>query len=74
MRTHPTILRDVATVNNRIRQQTERLNALLDTRRKLYVEARDRPDPVTFAKLAAAAGTTEAAVMQVVNKGRAAAD
>lgn len=69
-RTHTAILTDVTRANARIRAQTARLNVLLDHRRRVYVEAREREDPVPFAKLAAAAGTTEAAVMQVVKKGR----
>lgn len=73
-RTHAAILADVARANDRIRQQTVRLNALLDHRRAVYVEARDRDDPVPFSRLAEAAGTTEAAVMQVAKKGRNAAE
>lgn len=73
MRAHATIIREVQLTNERIRAQSARLDRLLVARRSLYVEARDRDDPVPFAALAGAAGTTEAAVMQVVKKGRAAA-
>lgn len=73
-RKHATIISDVSRTNDRIRRATATLNELLDRRRDLYVEARDREDPVPFKQLAEAAGTTEAAVMQVVKKGRAAND
>lgn len=68
-RSHAAILNDVARTNDRIRAITERLNVALAHRRDVYAEARDRDDPVSYGKLAAAAGTTEGAVMQVYKKG-----
>lgn len=67
-RTHVAILRDVERLNARIRKATEQMNVALGLRRDLYLEARNREDPVPFSHIAAAAGTTEAAVMQVVKK------
>ncbi len=67
-RPHAAILRDVEKLNGRVRRAQKSLDVLLDERRALYLEARDRPDPVSFGKLGKAAGTTEGAVMQVVAK------
>lgn len=73
-RSHAVLLRDTERLNERIRRAQISLDLLHAARRSLYLEARERPDPVPFAKIAAAAHTTEAAVMQVVKKGRAAAE
>ena len=72
-RSEAALLKAAATVNAKIRTATEKLNALHSERRDLYLEARSVSPPVQFRKLAAAAETTEAAVMQVVSKGQLAA-
>lgn len=70
-RSHAAILRDVGRANDRIRKANAVLDAALGARRALYLEARHRNDPVPFRRIAEAAGTTEAAVMQVVKKAEA---
>lgn len=68
-RSETSMLRQVASINDQIRTVGARLEALQTRRRDLYVRARSSEPPVPYLKLAAAAATTEAAVMQVVNKG-----
>lgn len=62
------MLKAVTSVNARIRKLTGQLEAAWMERRNLYAEARTLTPPVPHAKVAAAAGTTEAAVMQVIAK------
>ena len=69
-RTPAAVLRDVTRQNERVRRAEKALNAELDRRRALYVEARDLPEPIPFRALAEASGVTEGAVMQVVAKAR----
>jgi hypothetical protein len=72
-RSEPQVLKAVTNVNERIRTLTEKLEAAWVERRDLYAEARSHTPPIPHARIAAAAGTTEAAVMQVVAKGNDAA-
>jgi hypothetical protein len=68
---HPTL---VALRRNRRRYALaeQRLAELQRERRQLYIEARQTDPPLTFLQVATAAGVTQAAVHQVVNKARAA--
>ena len=70
-RTSEQILAEVEELSAQVRHATDTLTSLLDRRRALYLEARDLPEPVSYGKLAKAAGVTEGAVMQVVKKGQA---
>lgn len=67
-RTETQVLKAVTSVNTKIRKLTGQLEAAWLERRDLYAEARTLTPPVPHAKVAAAAGTTEAAVMQVIAK------
>ena len=72
-RTEAQVLKAVATTNDRIRKLTAQLEAAWLERRDLYAEARSHTPPIPHRRIAEAAGTTEAAVMQVVVKGHEAA-
>jgi hypothetical protein len=67
------VLKSVTAVNRKVRDLTVKLEAAWRERRDLYAEARALSPPIPHARIAAAAGTTEAAVMQVVAKGQEAA-
>lgn len=62
------LLDEIKGVNRRLRNAEARMNDLLARRRELYVEARHADEPIPYPQLAAASGTTDAAVMQVVVK------
>ena len=64
------ILAEVDALSTQVRDTTASLNELLERRRALYLEARELDPPVSYGKLAKAAGVTEGAVMQVVKKGQ----
>lgn len=72
-RSDAAVLRAVTVTNNNIRAAAGKLDALHIRRRDLYLAARTSTPPVPYKQLAEAAGTTEAAVMQVVAKGMEAA-
>lgn len=67
-RSEAQVLRAVSTCNDKVRKLTAQLEAAWLERRDLYAEARGLTPPIPHARIAAAAGTTEAAVMQVVVK------
>lgn len=67
-RSEAQVLRAVTKVNDKVRTLTAALETTWRERRDLYAEARTLDPPIPHRRIADAAGTTEAAVMQVVAK------